>query len=207
MTGSSVVENLVALWLTALPLMGGPGPVTLSLAAIGAGFGLRPGLLYYIGVCTGTSTVLLIVASGVSGLLFVQPAVAQIITWLAAAYILYLAWRIATAPVVRSATHLQDAPGLRSGYAFALANPKAYAAIGAVYSSHNLFSNQPAFDNAAKISALMLVIFSVNIAWLAGGNLFSRILQNPHAARAINIVFALLLVWSVWYAVGRQSIN
>ncbi len=198
-----MLDALIALWMAALPLMGGPGPVTLSLAAIGSGFGLRPGLAYYTGVCTGTTTVLLLVASGVTGLLLLQPAVASLITVLAAGYMVYLAWRIATAPVTQAATPLHDVPGRRAGYLFALANPKAYAAIGAVYSSQTLISDHAMLDTAVKVLALMLVIFSVNIVWLGAGDLFSRILQHPVAARAINLVFALLLVWSVWFAVAR----
>ncbi len=47
------MENLLLLWLAALPLMGSPGPATISLAATGSAFGIRPGLGYLSGILKG----------------------------------------------------------------------------------------------------------------------------------------------------------
>ena len=55
-------------------------------------------------------------------------------------------------------------------------------------------------DNIAKISAIFVVILIVNIVWLAIGELLSTALRRPKTARAINIVFAVLLVVSVGIA-------
>ena len=44
-----MANDLILLWLAAFPLMGSPGPATMSLAAIGAAFGWRRGLCYLSG--------------------------------------------------------------------------------------------------------------------------------------------------------------
>ena len=193
-----MIDALVLLWLAALPLMGSPGPATLSSAAMGTAFGMRASLPYVAGICLGTATVLLLIATGISGLIFVVPGAVPVVTVLAAAYILYLAWKIATAPVGNLAREADAKPaGFVGGYLLAIANPKAFAAIGAVYSTHALVPADPVVDAAAKIAALAPVIVLVNMTWLAFGSLFARWLSHPVLGRAVNIVFAVLLVASV----------
>lgn len=200
---NAVYDNLLSLWLAALPLMGGPGPVTLSMAAIGSTYGVKRGLLYYTGVCLGTSTVLIVIATGITSMILLVPGLTTLITLLAAGYILYLAWRIATAPLASGDQQDSCAPSLISGYLFAIANPKAYAAIGAIYSSQTVVADDLSLDTAIKISALLLVIYSVNAIWLASGELLSALLRGDTTGRVINIVFALLLVLSVWPTLSR----
>tara|TARA_R110000803_G_scaffold210730_1_gene283453 strand:- start:1075 stop:1698 length:624 start_codon:yes stop_codon:yes gene_type:complete len=199
-----MTENLLLLWLAALPLMGSPGPATISLAATGSAFGIRPGLGYLSGIIIGTTCVLLLVATGVATALIAHPIAGHILTALATIYILYLAWKIATAPVnpARSADKTQHhretaAPDFRGGLLLAIANPKAFAAIGAVYASHHIVQNSVWLNNTFKIAALTLVIVLVNTTWLIFGAGFSRLLSDPRAGRAINIIFALMLIASV----------
>ena len=195
------MRELILLLLAAFPLMGSPGPATLSLAATGAAFGTRRGLPYLLGIITGTTVVLLLIATGVTGLLFASPVLAHLITAAAAIYILYLAYRIATAPIISDRRMGGRPPGFRGGLALAVANPKAFAAIGAVYSGYGLVPTEPVLDAIAKLAALTLVIVLVNAAWLAFGSVFSAALKNPKAGRGINVTFALLLVLSVVSAV------
>lgn len=196
-----MTSHLALLWLAAFPLMGSPGPATLSLAGIGTGFGFRPGLRYLCGIILGTFSVLLLIATGVTVLILEQPALVTGLTVIAAAYILYLAWRIASAPVGVTDTSALPVPSLFSGFALAIANPKAFAAVGAVYSSHTLVPDSLAADSIAKVAALTLVILVVNTLWLAFGASFSRFLSDPRLGRMANIVFALLLVVSVLFAI------
>ena len=187
----------MVIWLAALPLMGSPGPATLSLAAIGAAFGARRGLGYLAGIITGTFGVLVMIATGVTGVILAVPALVWLITAVAAAYILYLAYRIATAPVITAPDALAKAPSFPSGFVLAIANPKAFAAIGAVYSGHRVVADDLLLDAAAKILALLVVIVVVNGAWLLFGSAFSIVLRDPRRGRIANIGFAVLLILSV----------
>ena len=193
--------DLIVLWLAALPLMGSPGPATMSLAAVGAAYGARPGLGYLAGIVAGTTGVLLLIATGVTGLILAEPALVRVITVLAAVYILYLAYRIATAPVLAGAGPETAAPSFPGGFLLAIANPKAFAAIGAVYGGHTILEGDPLLDAAAKIAALAAVIVVVNAAWLVFGAALSSVLRDPRIGRIANIAFAVLLVASVALAV------
>lgn len=192
MTGS-----LIVLWLAALPLMGSPGPATMSLAAIGAAFGARAGLPWLAGIVAGTFGVLLLIATGVTGLILAKPVLVTLITVLAAAYILYLAYRIATAPVIAKESGEAKTPSFSGGFVLAIANPKAFAAIGAVYSGNSLIPDALLPDAIAKIAALAVVIVAVNATWLVFGSILSSILKDPKTGRIANIAFAVMLIASV----------
>ena len=92
------MDGLAGFLLAAVALAGSPGPATLSLTATGAAFGARRGIAYLAGIVVGMVAVMAVVASGLVGLLLAVPGATPVVTVLAAAYFLYLAWRIATAP-------------------------------------------------------------------------------------------------------------
>ena len=198
-----MIESLVLLWLAALALMGSPGPATVSLAGVGAAFGVRRGLRYLAGIIVGTVGVLIMIATGVTGLVLAHPAVVTGLTAVAGAYIVYLAWKIATAPAHAHAASA-TAPALSPGFVLAISNPKAFAAIGAVYASHTLIDDALLADTLAKLLALTLVIVTVNTAWLIFGASLSTVLSNPRAARIVNVTFAAMLIVSVAVAVFRR---
>ncbi|MEQ9608743.1 MAG: LysE family transporter [Kiloniellaceae bacterium] len=195
-----MLANLALLWLAALPLMGSPGPATLSTAAVGASFGWRRGLPYLGGIVAGTTTVLCLIATGVTAVVLTVPALKTAITTAAAAYILYLAWRIATAPPLSKESATAKAPAFPGGFLLAVANPKAFAAIGAVYAGHSAVPGDLSADAAVKIAALTLVIVLVNSAWLLFGSLIAHTLHDPKKSRIANVTFAILLIASVGLA-------
>ncbi len=194
--------KIIFLWLAAFPLMGSPGPATISLAGIGTGFGFRKGVPYLLGIILGTVGVLILIATGVTALVLTMPVLVTGLTALAIAYILYLAWKIATAPVLISNKASGTAPSLMSGFILSIANPKAFAAIGAVYSSHTIANNNIITDSLIKILALAVVIIVVNTAWLLLGSSFSRILSNEKHGRLANIMFAVTLLVSMALALS-----
>lgn len=202
-----MLQNTLALLTVALPLMGSPGPAIVSLAATGSTFGFRRGLRYLAGILLGNATVLLMVASGITGMILAVPAAVPVLTAVGLCYLLYLAWRIATAPVVRDAAAPGGGPGsaptTAGGWLLSLVNPKAYAAIGAVYASGGIAPHDPGLDTALKIALLLAVNVVVNTAWLGIGATFSSVLRNPRTGRAMNWSFAGLLLASVAFTVLR----
>jgi threonine/homoserine/homoserine lactone efflux protein len=174
-----MVENLLVLLAAALPLMGSPGPATLSVAALGSAYGVGRSLPYTAGICAGTATVLLVIATGVTGVIFAIPGAVPALTVAAAAYIVYLAWKIASAPPPAARGDGGTAPSLFGGYLLAIANPKAYAAIGAVYASVTVVAGSVVADAAAKVAALGALIVLIQAGWLLFGSAFSRTLSDP----------------------------
>lgn len=191
------MEDLPGFALAAYALAGSPGPATLSLAATGAAFGARRGLGYMAGIITGMGVVMAITASGVVGLLLALPGAAPLVTVLAAGYFLYLAWRIATAPPLSEDAGDRRHPRFAAGFLLSLVNPKGYAAMAALYSGFVLVAGSVTVDAAIKWVLLLLVIVSVNLAWLFAGAALTRFFREPRANRIINVTMAAALVLSV----------
>ena len=193
---SQILAPLTSLVLMSTIVMGSPGPSTVSVTAVGAAFGWRRALPYAFGLMAGTTAVLVAVASGFFTLLLSVPHAEPIVTAASAIYMLYLAWRIAAAPPLAEAETATTAPGLWAGLLLALANPKAYLAIAAVFAGTNLFAS-PAADTAAKLLVLTAMIVLIHLCWLVAAASFAGALRDPVRSRLANIVFALALVVSV----------
>jgi threonine/homoserine/homoserine lactone efflux protein len=191
------MEALLAFVLAGFALTGSPGPATLSLAATGAAFGARHGVPYLAGIVAGVLVVMAITATGVTGLVLALPGAAAALAGIAAVYVVYLAWRIATAPPLTAARDGGRPPSLVGGFCLALANPKAYAAMAALFSGFVLAGGRPAWDAGLKALILLGIMLVVNVAWLLAGAALARAVRRPRVARAINLTFAALLVASV----------
>lgn len=178
-------------------MFGSPGPAIMSVAATGAAFGFRRGLSYAAGIIVGTIVVAILVATGLAGLIFFIPGAKPILIVGAALYIIYLAYRIAMAPPLGKSEASSHAPKFWNGLALALANPKAYAGVGAVFSSHTLVADAPMLDGLVKITALFLIICITDPIWLVLGGALSKVMTNPRISRTINIFLALALLLAV----------
>jgi threonine/homoserine/homoserine lactone efflux protein len=194
-------RQLLALVLAATVVMGSPGPATISVTAVGAAFGLRDSLRYTCGIILGTIAVLLVVATGIMAVLASMPKLAPLLVVASAAYILYLAFRIATAPPLAARTAEASRPTWLAGFLLAVANPKAYVAIAAVFAG--AASNQGGAELGLwlKLTVLAGMIVVIHAVWLLAGAVFARFLRRPVASRIINLVFAATLVLTTALAV------
>ena len=191
------MDGLLGFAVAGFALAGSPGPNTLSLAATGAAFGARRGVGYMAGVNIGMVAVMAITASGVVSLLLAAPGTTPIATTVAAGYFAFLAYRIATAPPLTENTEFGRQPSFAGGVFLSLVNPKAYAAMAALFSGFVLVPNRFALDATAKAIVLAAIITAVNLAWLIAGAALTRFFRDPHTSRAINVTFAVLLIASV----------
>ncbi|WP_374384624.1 LysE family translocator [Dongia sp.] len=191
------MQETLSFVVAALALTGSPGPATLGLAAAGAAFGLRRSRWLIAGIVAGVLAVLLLTVSGLFALILAQPGLALAVTIAAALYMLYLAFRIATAPLITEQVPGAAAPGFGQGLFLGLGNPKAYAAMAALCSGFTLLPGQPFPDALAKLALVAATIIPVNIAWSLLGVTLTRWLRDPRLGRAINVLFALLLMASV----------
>jgi len=190
------MDALIAFLLAALVLAGSPGPNTMSLAAAGAAFGARRSVAYMIGLALGMLAVMAIVASGVVAMLLAVPGIAPVATIGSVIYFVYLAWKIATAPPLSEASGDRSAPSFLAGVSLSLVNPKGYAAMLALFAGHRLVAAGLVADAGLKIVLTLAVILLVNVLWLLVGAGLARIARDPRASRAINLIFAALLLAS-----------
>lgn len=179
--------------MTSLALVGSPGPNTMSLTAIGGAFGTRRGVPYMIGLDLGMVAVVALVGSGLWAAILSFPGIAPVVTAVASAYLIYLAYRIATAPPISR----MEAPGRAPGVLLSLTNPKAYVSVAAVVSRFTLLPGRPVADELLKGGLFLALVVIVNVLWLAAGSLLARAVTNPRVGRWVNVTFAAVLVLSV----------
>jgi threonine/homoserine/homoserine lactone efflux protein len=191
-------QQLLALVLASAVVMGSPGPATISVTAVGAAFGLRDSLRYASGIILGTVAVLLVVATGITAMLASVPKLTPLLAVASAAYILYLAFKIATAPPLAARTGGAALPTFLGGFLLAVANPKAYVAIAAVFAGT---SSTGELDAGLKLAVLASMIVAIHVLWLLAGAAFARFLRKPLASRIINLTFAATLVLTTVLAV------
>jgi threonine/homoserine/homoserine lactone efflux protein len=174
-----------------------PGPNNMMLMASGANFGLRRTLPHLLGVCLGFGAMVLLVGLGLAGLISAVPWLYEGLRWAGAAYLLFLAFKIATAHGVGGEIRERRPLTFVQAAAFQWVNPKALAmALGAVttYAAPGrLYLN---------VLWVALVFTLVNVpcisTWAAFGLAMKRLLNRPAALRAFNIAMALLLVASLY---------
>jgi threonine/homoserine/homoserine lactone efflux protein len=195
-------QQLLALVLASAVVMGSPGPSTISITAVAAAFGLRDSLRYALGLILGTMAVLLAVATGILAVLTSVPKLAPLLAIASAAYILYLAFKIATAPPLSARAGGAAVPTFLGGLLLAVANPKAYVAIAAVFAGTSSSASASDLGIPGKLAVLALMIVAIHILWLLAGAAFARFLRRPLTSRIINLIFAATLVLTTALAVA-----
>jgi threonine/homoserine/homoserine lactone efflux protein len=185
---------ILTLILSAVAIMGSPGPSTLSATAVAAAYGFRRSLRYACGLILGTIAVLIAVAAGVVTVMLSIPHGAPVLVAISAAYLAYLAYRIATAPPLAGHSDQAAAPVFAGGVLLAIVNPKAYLAIAAVFAGTRPFADNPTLDAAVKIVVLSAMIVLIHLGWLLAGASLCRILRDPVRSRQVNRAMAAGLI-------------
>jgi threonine/homoserine/homoserine lactone efflux protein len=174
-----------------------PGPNNTMLMTTGLNFGFRRGLPHLMGVALGFGAMVLAVGLGLGAVFAAYPAAYSVLKYVGAAYLLYLAWQIATAGELEEGETRGRPISFLEAAAFQWLNPKGWVmALGAA-SAYAAVAPFP--FNMALIAFLFgsLGILS-SATWLGFGTGLKRILTSPGAVRAVNITMALLLVASLW---------
>ena len=196
---------VIAFIVFAFSTAGTPGPNNMMLAASGATFGLRRTVPHISGIALGFPAMIAAVGLGLGEIFRALPALQGVLKWLGSAYLLFLAWKIATA----AGTNPEDARARRRGRpltflqaaAFQWVNPKAWTMVMAmmsVYAGHN-------GSYAADVIAMSLMFVGVAVitasAWALVGVGAGRLLTPARLVwfnrlMAALMVASLALVWT-----------
>lgn len=196
-------------WIQTLPALSAfafvssitPGPNNLMLMASGTNFGFRRTVPHLMGVVFGFVLMIVLVGLGLAELFVRYPLAHETLKWLSVAYLLYLAWKVATATppgegsaAGRPLTFLQAA-------LFQWVNPKAWtmALTGVtVY--------LPPVDPWIGLALVAGLFGLINLPcvglWAAMGVKLRRWLGDRRRLRVFNAGAALLLVVSLYPTVA-----
>ena len=192
---------MIAFALAVFLLIITPGPGVLSTAGVGAAFGWNRGLFYIAGLCLGTNLGGLAVISGLAAIILAEPLVRTLLLFASAAYLGYLALRIALAGT--KIAFIQSAePGLLAGLILALINPKAYAVNTTLFTSFAFYPNNFALETTLKLIILNVVWIPTHFIWLYAGVKLNTLSLSNRAQRLINLFMAgcllTVVALSIW---------
>lgn len=178
-----------------------PGPGVLSTAGVGAAYGWRQGLFYVGGLCAGTNLVSFAVISGLAAVILAEPVVRTVLMFASAAYLGYLALRIALAGA-RIAFIQTTAPGFLAGLTLQFINPKAYAVNTTLFSGFAFYPQNFAVETGLKLAIVNIIWLPLHLLWLYAGVRLNSLNLQPRTQRLINLAMALCLIGvvilSVW---------
>ncbi|MBN3467356.1 LysE family translocator [Pseudomonas savastanoi pv. phaseolicola] len=175
-----------------------PGPNNLMLLASGVNFGFSRTLPHMLGISIGFFVLVLAVGFGLGSVFKAWPLLYTILRYVGAAYLLYLAWKIATSGPASDNVDSQGKPlSFMSAALFQWVNPKAWImAIGAISTYTPM---QGYFYNVVVISAVFALINLPSVGiWAGFGSLLRNVLRDPLGLRIFNGVMAVLLVASLY---------
>ena len=174
-----------------------PGPNNTMLLASGVNYGFRRTVPHIVGISLGCVVMLLLVGFGLGQAFTAIPWLYGALRYAGALYLLWLAWKIATAgpmadpklPGGRPMTFWQAA-------AFQWVNPKAWILVVGAVSTY-----APRDDFARGVALLALLLGVVNAPsiciWAGFGTVLRPYLSHPRRVRVFNVAMALLLVLSL----------
>jgi threonine/homoserine/homoserine lactone efflux protein len=185
----SLLGFSVAMYIT-------PGPNNVMVAASAASYGVRATVPHMFGIAVGFACMLALVCAGLGSALVTYPLLLPLFRWGGTIWLLWLAWRIATAAPPGEGGR-RRLLGFTGAVAFQWVNPKAWLiAVGAA--GEYLTPNQPIIIQLARIFLIFLVVgMPCLMVWALLGSGAGRLLHSPARLRAFNVAMAMLLVLSM----------
>ncbi|WP_297801089.1 LysE family translocator [uncultured Brevundimonas sp.] len=176
-----------------------PGPNNTLVASSGATYGFRASLPYNAGIGIGTASIMFIVAAFGASVVN-NPTVEAILKWVGIAYLLWLAFKIATAKPKMAGQDANTRPlSFLQGLLFQFINPKIWIMItGAVVTYGTSVRGLSPMELAILFSALFgIITVGCTLTWTGLGVSLRRLLSSPRAIRIFNGAMATLLVASL----------
>lgn len=190
------METLPALLAFAFATSVTPGPNVIMVAASAANHGVRATVPHMAGITIGFPVMIVLVGFGLAGPFAANPHLHAVLKWVGAAWIAWLAWKIARAGAPGEGER-KPPLGFFGAAAFQWVNPKAWLlALAAI----------PAFTRPGGdilletlvIAGVFLLVSPPSVGfWAVVGAGTGRILHSPARLRAFNVTMAVLLVLSI----------
>ena len=173
-----------------------PGPNNLMLAASGVNFGFRRTLPHMLGISIGVGIQIVIVAGLLAWAMTWLDALRLPLVFVGCAYLLWLAWRQASAGQPGSREQHQP-QGFFGAALFQWVNPKAWMMV---LNAAILFLPHGSWSAVLSMAIMSVVVNLPCIAvWAIAGDKLRFRLRDPLALRVFNITMALLLAaTAVW---------
>jgi threonine/homoserine/homoserine lactone efflux protein len=175
-----------------------PGPNNVMLMASGANYGVRRTVPHIAGIVAGFALLALLAGLGLAQVFAAHPAARLTLTVVSVAYLLYLAFRIATAappPRADGAVVTGKPLTFLQAALFQWVNPKAWAGALTAITVYAPGDTIPAV--LATVAVASAVGAPCNAVWAVMGQQLRHVLADRRRLRIFNWTMAVLLVASL----------
>ena len=157
--------------------VGTPGPANMAVMATGARFGFTAALPFVAGVTVGKQLLVWPLGLGLLELAQQAPVFFAVLKYASAAYIVYLAWRIAN---LRLSKDIADtpAPGFLAGLIVHPLNPKAWGMIIAALTNFVPAGTSPLVATATLAATLFVCQSFFHPLWTYSGDRIARLVAG-----------------------------
>lgn len=174
-----------------------PGPSNVMITATGSAVGVVRGLPCVLGSAIGMGSLLFCAALGLGQLVLAHPMLLKLMNWGGAVFLLWLAWKIATAKP-SSGTVAAKPVGFFGAALFQWVNPKGWlVAVSGAGAYFPTTADNPVLQAVAFGTLFFVAAFPSGLVWLVLGSLVHRLLRDERSARIFNVAMGLLLAASV----------
>ncbi|MFC6638215.1 LysE family transporter [Sulfitobacter sp. JBTF-M27] len=189
---------LIPLAVFAASQIGTPGPANMALMATGARFGFRAALPFVAGVALGKQLIIWPIGFGLMELAARAPWVFETLKYLSAAYIIWLAWKVANMRLGQG-RDTGTAPGFAAGLIVHPLNPKAWAMIVGGFTAF-VSPQTSALTATATIAAVLLTCqIIMHPLWTLAGDAIARTVAGTQWEPYLMWTLAALTVASVLF--------
>lgn len=174
-----------------------PGPNNVMLTTTGLNFGVRRGVPHLLGICIGFPVMLALIGLGFGALFQLYPILHEVIKIIGVIYLLFLAWKIASAGSGAAKVRQSKPINFWQSAAFQWINPKAWIMGSSALAAYTTLDDN--FFIQVLIICVTFMIITIPCAgiWLVFGAGLQHFLRDPKHLRIFNLCMALLLVASI----------
>ncbi|QDO84585.1 LysE family translocator [Shewanella psychropiezotolerans] len=175
-----------------------PGPNNILLAQSGANFGVRATLPHILGIRMGQSILHLSILLGLGALFESWPVLHQILKYLSIAYLLYLAYRVASSSVAGDEDKKDARPmSLKEAALFQWVNPKSWMATITLCSAFTVTGEGYWLSAILGMLVFNLVGFPASFTWVFIGAAIRNKLNTAKRRMHFNWGMGFLLIASI----------
>jgi threonine/homoserine/homoserine lactone efflux protein len=173
-----------------------PGPNVVLVTASAANFGFRRTIPQMLGITFGFGSMVLATGLGLAGVVHAEPRLHMVLKYAGAAYLLYLAWRIARADAAGAAARARPI-GFVEATLFTWMNPKAWVSALGAAAAFTTVGGDVVWESGLIAAVLAVFCLLSAAVWAGFGTVIGRYLANPRARTTFNWSMAGLLALSL----------
>ena len=189
----------------ALSQVGTPGPANMVMMATGARYGFRAALPFVAGVLLGKQLIIWPIGFGLMELATQTPILFLLLKYISAAYIIWLAWRVANMRLSIEGGDIA-VPGFIVGLWVHPLNPKAWAMIVTGFTNFVGPETSTLVATATIAACLFFTQLLCHPVWTYFGDRIARVVAGKPAERYLMLVLAFLTVSFVAYALLKGEL-